>query len=115
MQRCLILLLAVSFSLATSADFTARVVGVSDGDTLTILRDGHTQVKIRLHGVDAPESAQPFGSRSKQSASDLAFGKTVTIQPRDVDRYGRTVAVVILPDRRSLNETQVRQGMAWHY
>jgi micrococcal nuclease len=79
------------------------------------LRDGRTQVKIRLHGIDAPENGQDFGSRAKQATSELAFGKTVTILPRDTDRYGRTVADVDLPDGRSLNHELVSQGMAWWY
>jgi micrococcal nuclease len=88
---------------ARAEDFTGRVVGVSDGDTLTVLR-GRTPVKIRLHGIDAPEAGQDFGTRAKQAASELAFGKVVTVQPRDTDRYGRT-----------LNHELVRSGFAWWY
>lgn len=109
-----ILLLFLVFP-ACAAEFPARVVGVPDGDTLTVLRDGRTQVKVRLWGIDAPETGQPFGSRAKQAASELAFGKAVKILPRDTDRYGRTVAEVILPDGQSLNREMVRQGYAWHY
>jgi endonuclease YncB( thermonuclease family) len=72
-------------------------------------------VKIRLHGIDAPESGQDFGSRAKQTASELAFGKEVTIRPLDTDRYGRTVADVILPDGRSMNREMVAQGLSWWY
>ncbi|MEJ7638328.1 MAG: thermonuclease family protein [Singulisphaera sp.] len=95
-----------------SADGTGRVVGVSDGDTLTVLKD-RKQVKVRLHGIDAPETGQDFGSRAKQAASDMEFGRTVTVRPHEIDRYGRTVADVILPDGRSLNRAMVGQGMAW--
>jgi endonuclease YncB( thermonuclease family) len=97
------------------ADYSARVVGISDGDTITVLTAEKKQVKIRLHGIDAPEAGQPFGTRAKQLASQLAFGKTVTIKERDKDRYGRTVADVILPDGRSMNHEMVREGMAWRY
>jgi endonuclease YncB( thermonuclease family) len=55
------------------------VVGVSDGDTITILDSGNRQHKIRLEGIDAPESNQGYGSRAKQCLSDLVFGKTVTV------------------------------------
>ena len=82
--------------------------------SITVLRD-RTQVRIRLHGIDSPETGQDFGSRSKQAASELAFGKTVTVRVRDTDRYGRTVAEVILPDGRSLNREMVGAGMAWWY
>src|SRR5262245_11136178 len=67
------------------------------------------------HGVDAPEIGQDFGGRARQAASDLAFRKEVTIRPRETDRYGRTVAEVILPDGRSLNREMVRAGLAWWY
>ena len=90
------------------------MIGVSDGDTLTVL-SGKTQTRIRLHGIDAPETGQDYGSRAKQVASDLAFGKIVTVQPVDKDRYGRTVAEVILPDGRSMNREMVGQGAAWWY
>ena len=99
---------------ACGADYSARVVGISDGDTLTVLTAASAG-QVRLCGIDAPETGQDFGSRAKQAASELAFGKTVTIRPRDTDRYGRTVAEVILPDGRSLNREMVRQGMAWWY
>jgi Staphylococcal nuclease homologue len=77
------------------ADYPARVVGISDGDTITVLTAEKKQVKIRLNGIDAPETGQDFGTRAKQLASELAFGKTITIKERDKDRYGRTVAEVI--------------------
>jgi endonuclease YncB( thermonuclease family) len=77
---------------ALAADYPARVVGVKDGDTLAVLTAQKEQVKIRLHGIDAPESGQDYGSRAKQAASEPAFGKQVTIKEVDTDRYGRTVA-----------------------
>lgn len=58
-----------------SALFLATVIGISDGDTLTVLDKDKQQVKIRLAEIDAPESHQAFGSRSKQSLSNLCFGK----------------------------------------
>jgi micrococcal nuclease len=91
-----------------------KVVSISDGDTITVLR-GRTSVKIRLHGIDSPESGQDFGTRAKQAASEMAFGKIVTVQPRGTDRYGRTVAEVTLPEGRSLNHEMVRLGMAWWF
>lgn len=95
--------------------YPAKVVGVSDGDTLTVLRDDKVRVKIRLHGIDAPELGQDFGTRAKQAASQLAFGREVTVRPRGTDKYGRTVAEVLLPDGRLLNHELVRSGHAWWY
>jgi endonuclease YncB( thermonuclease family) len=115
MQRLFVLLFLIVALPACSADYRARVIGIADGDTLTVLAADKTQHRIRLHGIDAPETGQDFGSRAKQAAASLAFGKTVKILPRDTDRYGRTVAEVILPDSRSLNCEMVRQGMAWWY
>lgn len=101
-------------SVAPAEEFSGKVVGISDGDTLTVLRD-RTPIKIRLYGIDCPESKQDFGSRAKSLTAELAFGQVVKVQRRDTDRYGRTVAEVMLPDGRSLNHELVRQGMVWHY
>ncbi len=89
-------------------------MGVSDGDTITVLHNGKGE-RIRLHGIDCPEKRQAFGKRAKQFTSKLVFGKTVTVQVVDRDRYGRTVAEVLLPDGRSLNRELVRAGFAWWY
>ena len=94
--------------------FHARVVGVTDGDTITVL-DGTTPVKVRLNGIDSPEKGQPFGARAKQLTSKLAFGIDVTVRPLGRDRYGRVLGEVILPDGRVLNRELVAAGMAWHY
>jgi micrococcal nuclease len=96
-------------------EYAAQIIGISDGDTITVLRADRTQQRIRLHGIDAPEIGQEFGSRAKQTASELPFGKLVVVIPRDVDRYGRSVADVTLPDGRLLNREMVRRGMAWWY
>jgi endonuclease YncB( thermonuclease family) len=113
MRRIWLTLLVLQTASPARADYPARVVGISDGDTLTVLTPEKRPVKVRLYGVDAPETGQDFGSRAKQAASDLAFGKTVTVRPRDPDRYGRTVAEVILPDGRTLSHGLVRSGFAW--
>ncbi len=96
------------------ADFTYKIVGVSDGDTIAVLHNGKGE-RVRLHGIDCPEKRQAFGKRAKQLTSNLVFGKTVTVQVVDRDRYGRTVGVVLLPDGRSLNHELVRAGLAWMY
>ena len=90
-----------------------KVVGVADGDTITVLRDKQPQ-KIRLYGIDCPEKRQPFGNRAKQFTSDMVFGKAVEVDPVDTDRYGRTVAFVVVGNRL-LNEELIRSGLAWVY
>jgi endonuclease YncB( thermonuclease family) len=102
-------------SLAPAADFAAKVVGVDDGDTITVLTAAKERVKIRLHRIDAPEAGQDFGDRAKRMASELAFGKEVMVRERDKDRFGRVIAEIILPDGKSLNREMVRGKMAWWY
>jgi len=114
-RRLSAVLLILAGCQGAAADFPARVVGISDGDTLTVLTADRRQVGVRLHGIDAPETGQDFGSRAKQAASELAFGKEVTVRPVETDRYGRTVAEVILPGGRSLGREMVGRGMAWWY
>jgi micrococcal nuclease len=96
--------------------FSGKVVGVTDGDTITGLEPNKkTQFKIRLYGIDTPEKQQPFGTRAKQFTSDLCFGKTVQVETVDTDRYGRTVALVKLENGILVNEEIVRAGFAWVY
>ena len=101
-------------SLTPAEEFSGKVVGVSDGDTITVLRN-RTPIKVRLHGIDCPEIGQDFGSRAKAFTSELVFGQVVKVVPWDTDRYGRTVADVILADGRILNHELVRAGLAWWY
>jgi endonuclease YncB( thermonuclease family) len=122
--------------------FFGRVIGVSDGDTLSVLDESFGKLsprKVRLLGVDAPEPRQPFGPRARQFASDRVYGQTVIVQVRGTDRDGRTVGEVLfkredplprttrpagarpLPPEayltpmrtRSLNQEMVKAGLAW--
>jgi endonuclease YncB( thermonuclease family) len=109
-----VLVLSGCCALARAETFPGRVVGVSAGDTITVLREGRG-VKIRLQGIDAPEKDQAFGSRARQLTSSLAFGKQVTVRVSSTDRYGRIVAWVYLPGGACLNEELLKAGLAWHY
>lgn len=91
-----------------------RVVGVSDGDTITVLDSAKTQHKIRLAGIDAPESRQPFGQASKKHLSDLVFGKDVILDCGKTDKYRREVCIVIIAGQ-DVNLAQVKAGMGWWY
>ena len=93
---------------------TGRVVSIADGDTVTVLDATNTQHRIRLQGIDAPESHQAFGSRSKQNLSDLVFGKEITILYSKTDQYGRLVGKIIV-EGKDVNLAQVKAGLAWHY
>src|SRR2546428_10899040 len=100
--------------LAFADQFTGKVVGIADGDTISVLREGKP-VKVRLYGVDAPEKAQAFGTQARKFTGDLVFQQTVTVAIRDTDRYGRLVGEVLLPNGRSLGHELVRAGLAWWY
>jgi len=91
-----------------------RVVGVADGDTLTVLTPGRTQHTIRLAEIDAPESRMPFGARSKQSLSALCYMQAARVEIVDIDRYKRVVGKVEC-EGRNANHAQVESGMAWVY
>ena len=93
------------------ADFTGKVVAVSDGDTITVLR-GSEQVKVRLAEIDAPEKAQAFKQKSKQALAGLVHGKNVQVVEHGLDKYRRTLGSIYL-DGLDVNAEQVRQGMAW--
>ena len=101
-------------TLLLAADFTGRVVGISDGDTISVMH-GTRAEKIRLNGIDCPEKRQAFGQRAKQFTSKLAFGKDVTIKTFSHDKYGRTIGDVILLDGRILNQELIKAGLAWWY
>lgn len=94
--------------------FSGRVTAVSDGDTLRVLAN-RREVKVRLYGIDSPESHQAFGTQAKKFTSSKAHGKTVDVQYRERDQYGRTVGEVILPDGSNLNALIVQNGYAWAY
>jgi len=118
------MLLWASFA-ALAETLTGTVVGVADGDTITVLDANHQQHKVRLGGIDAPEKAQPFGQRSKQSMSSLAFGKEVAVQWNKHDRYRRVIGKVMVADPncrltqcpKTLDAglAQITVGLAWWY
>lgn len=92
----------------------ARVVGITDGDTVKVLTLDRKEIKVRLAGIDAPEREQPFGKASKQALSDLVFGRDVTLDGDKVDRYGRLVAKIEYQGY-DVNLEMIRLGMAWWY
>lgn len=108
-----ILLLALAFT-ANAVTIRGLVVGVADGDTITVLDGEKVQHKIRLSGIDAPEKKQPFGQRLKESLSDLVFSKQVIVETNKRDRYGREVGKVLV-DGIDANLLQIKRGLAWHY
>ena len=119
-----------------AAEIHGRVVKVSDGDTIIILESVGSRVpvlrslgeggprdraspaaiqhKIRLCGIDAPESHQAFGQKSKQHLSSLVFGKDVLVKYTSRDKYGRILGTIYI-DGLDINLEMLRAGLAWHY
>jgi endonuclease YncB( thermonuclease family) len=99
---------------ALAYDVQGKVVAIADGDTITVLDAQDQQHKIRLAGIDAPESKQPFGQASKKHLSGLLFDRDVTLDCGKTDRYDREVCVVMVGGQDA-NQAQVKAGMAWWY
>ena len=112
------LLLCILCRIGASAEtLRGKVVKVSDGDTFTLLVAGNQQVKVRLHGIDAPEKrgSQPFSQKSKEKLSELIAGKTVSVEVNNYDRYGRALGIVSTDTHSDVNLEMIKCGMAWHY
>ena len=93
--------------------FAGKVVGVTGGDTIKVLMHGKAQ-RVRLFGVDSPEKKQAFGQKAKEFTSNHVFGKSVIVEIKDIDRWGRIVGEVWLGEK-SLNRELVKNGFAWWY
>ncbi|PVE05307.1 thermonuclease family protein [Limnohabitans sp. Rim28] len=114
MSLVVMLLGLLVFNVNATNILQGLVVGVSDGDSLTLLDAEKRQHKIRLQGIDAPEMKQAYGQKSKESLSKLVYNKTIKVHWSKKDRFGRTVGQVMLGDIDICLE-QVRRGMAWHF
>lgn len=95
-------------------ELKGRVVGIADGDTLTLLVGGHEQYKIRLMGIDAPEKRQAFGQRAKEQLAALAYDRCATVEFDKQDRYGRLIGKVRVAGK-DVNLGMIEAGLAWHY
>lgn len=117
MKFCLIKTLVATLYfcpiLVLATGLHGRVIGVSDGDTLTLLVE-QKPIKIRLTEIDAPEKSQAFGQKSKQSLSELCFQKDALVVTKKSDKYGRLLGRIYC-DEIDANAEQIRRGMAWVY
>lgn len=115
MRKVLLILFILLVSCEPASELlTGKVISVADGDTVTILTENDESIKIRLEGIDAPERGQDFGGKSRQYLNELCYGKTVKVEKKGVDQYGRVLGIVYVGDL-NLNEEQVRSGLAWYY
>ena len=94
---------------------SGRVVGVADGDTITVLTSDKQRIKIRLYGIDCPEKRQAYGDRARDFTGAVVFGQDVRVEVLGRDRYGRTLGIVCGPDGRVLNRKLLVSGLAWVY
>lgn len=119
MKRILLILLWMGVLLVGedcfAVDVSGKVIGVLNGDTLTFESNAGILARVRLKEVDAPESGQIFGRQVRQFVKSLTLGKRVDVKYTAVDRYGRVIGEVTLPDGRILNRELLRRGFAWHY
>ena len=114
MKRLLIVILILCWPLTAHA-WIAKVVSVTDGDTIKVYNAERGQVKIRLYGIDSPEEkGQPYGQAAGKYLAYLIAGSIVDIETVDTDRYGRTVGIVS-DSERNINQEMVRAGYAWVY
>jgi endonuclease YncB( thermonuclease family) len=109
---CLVGLVASTH--AGTHQIEGRIVGVTDGDTITLLDVDNRQHKIRLDGIDAPESGQPFGRASKQHLAELLANREAVAECSKIDRYQREVCRVLVGGADAGLE-QVRAGLAWFF
>ncbi len=94
---------------------TYKVIGIKDGDTVSILMEGMEKT-VRLAHIDCPEKKQPFGTQAKIAISQLCFGKFISlVGDGKTDRNGRLIAELILPNGVNVNKTLVKMGLAWHF
>lgn len=109
-----LLLFFLLLSTSTYSQIKGKVVSITDGDTFVVLSEKNEQIKIRLHGIDAPEKKQDYGNTSKLFLSSLIFNKEVIIEYKNLDRYGRTIGITFV-EGTNVNEKMLVEGMAWHF
>lgn len=110
-----VMLVVITCCVVVSAEATelrARVIGITDGDTITVLTEQRGQVRVRLAEIDAPERRQPFGDRARQMLSRFAFERRVRIVVTGTDRNGRLIGRVFV-GILDVNAEMVGRGGAW--
>lgn len=115
-MRTIFLSIFVIFPLLLSAQLLkGKAVKITDGDTFTLLVDGHEQVRIRIDGIDAPEKGQAFGNRAKEYLSGMIWGEELTVYVTKTDRYGRSIGKVSTPSVVDVGLQMIKGGYAWQY
>ena len=115
MRRILITILIMLPLLSSAQILNGRAVGITDGDTFTLLINDNEQVKIRIDGIDAPEKKQDFGNRAKEYLSGMIWGQELTVNVTKKDRYGRSIGKVSTPTIKDVGLEMIKAGLAWQY
>ena len=116
MIRLISFFLFISLTTFSQTTFTAKVVGIKDGDTVVVLDSLNNQTTLRLAEVDTPEKSQAFGTKAKQFTSDQIYLKTIKYVVTDTDRYGRSIAMIYYDtDNKYISAEIIKAGMGWHY
>lgn len=116
LAACLLTLLVAADSFA-ARNITGVVRAVYDGDTVLLATRQESRLKVRLYGIDAPETTkpgQPFGEISRRTLMYKILGRQVSAEIVDIDQYHRAVAVIRYAGR-DINREMVAEGMAWAY
>lgn len=94
---------------------TGKCAYVQDGDSLKFIPKGETEeVRVRLHGIDAPEKGQEFSAQSREHLRKLTLKKNIRVEVLDTDRYGRYIGKVYVGNTY-VNQEMLRAGLAWYY
>lgn len=112
------LIFSLLFFLSSIISFSqtkATVIGISDGDTITVLLFDKSKLKLRLAEVDCPEKGQAFAKNAKQFTSEQVFGKQIVFFKTDKDRYGRDIAKIYYDNGKYLSEQLIKNGLGWWY
>lgn len=100
---------------ACAQQFRVKVVSIADGDTFTAINRDNLKLRFRLYGIDAPEKKQAFSNVSKQALSNMIKGKTVIVNVKSTDSWGRPVVVVTTQTIKVVGANMIALGMAWHF
>lgn len=113
LARVVLVLIACCVAVRAEAnEIHARVVGITDGDTITVLTEQRRQMRVRLAQIDAPERRQPFGDRARDMLSQLVFERRVRIVAVGTDRNRRVIGRVFVGSL-DVNAEMVRRGGGW--
>lgn len=110
----LLLLSFLFLSCMVSESIPGKVTRIVDGDTFILLTADNRQERIRLDGIDAPEKGQDFSEKARQHLASLIAGKSVRVEYRSKDMYGRILGTVYIGSV-NVNDEMIRNGLAWQY